>query len=85
MFSKSKKNGPCLTCNITSIVLMILGALALIASLVGVWMAHFGTEQGGAVFGTMSGSLSIIALVTTLFFAKKMGGCCPCQCAVPKK
>jgi hypothetical protein len=86
MFKKpSAKTGPCQTCSIVGIVLMVLGGLALIASLIGVFMAHFGTDQGGAVFGTMSGSLSILALVATLFFAKKMGSCCPCQCAIVKK
>jgi hypothetical protein len=38
----------------------------------------------GAVFGTMSGSLSIIALVASIFFVKKAaGGCCGCNCALP--
>jgi hypothetical protein len=85
MLFKKSKNGPCMTCSITSVLLMVLGAFALIASLVGVLMAHFGTDQGGAVFGTVSGSLSILALIASLFFAKKMGGCCGCQCAMPSK
>lgn len=73
----------CRWCSVTTVILVVLGALALFASLVGVWMAHFGVENG-PVFGTMSGSLSIISLVVTLFLVKKMSAECPCQCNVKK-
>ena len=56
------------------------GSLGTVA---GVFMAHFGTDQGGAVFGTMSGSLSILSLVASLFLVKKLGSCC--GCTVPTK
>jgi hypothetical protein len=80
MFKKSSpKNSMCTYCTAGTVVCGVLGAFALIASLMGVFMAHFGTEQGGAVFGTMSGSLSILALVACLFLAKKLSSCCPCQ------
>lgn len=72
-----------MTCTVTSVLIGIVGGLALIAALVGVWMAHFGSDQG-PVFGTMSGSLSILALVACLFLAKKLSSCCPCQCSVKK-
>lgn len=83
MFSKSK-NGPCMTCKIAGALYLILGVVALLASLAGVFMAHFGTDQGGAVFGTMSGSLSILSLVASLFLVKKLGSCCGC-CPMPTK
>jgi hypothetical protein len=85
MFKKSNpKNSMCSYCTAGTVVCGVLGGLALLASLMGVFMAHFGTEQGGAVFGTMSGSLSILSLVACLFFVKKMSSCCPCQCNIKK-
>ena len=65
--------------------MMVVGYLVLLLSLVGVVMAHIGTEDVPVVFGTMSGSLSLLVFVASLFFVKKMGSCCPCQCELPKK
>lgn len=79
MFGKSsKKSASCTWCSVTSVIIIVLGAFALFASLVGVWMAHFGVENG-PVFGTMSGSLSILSLIATLFLVKKMSNECACQ------
>ena len=82
MFSKSK-NGLCGYCKLSDLVYAVLSVLALIASIVGVYSAHFGMETG-PVFGTMSGSLSILSLVACLFFARKIGGSCCYNCVVKK-
>ena len=64
---------------------MALGIVLTVAAIIGMIMAHFPAGQDGAVFGSMSGSLSIISLAVCLFFLKKMGNMCGCQCEVPKK
>ena len=87
MFKSSKsKSSICMTCDVTGLLSFAVGIIALVFSIVGVWMAHFGSVMDGAVFGTMSGSLSLMALVASVYFVKKTAaGCCGCNCAVPSK
>lgn len=84
MFGKSKKyDAFCLMCDVGMELLIALLVLVTIASLTGMYMAH--VTSYGLVFGTMSGSLSIIAVSFNLFLVKKfvkMCGC-GCSCSVP--
>lgn len=84
MFSKSKKKGAmcafCMSVNIIVSVFAVIGALAAIA---GVYKAH--VLSTGLAFGTTSGSLSLLALVFSLFLVKKALENCTCQCDVPSK
>ena len=79
MFTKSSKGkgAACVTCGIVGAVHSILAVVCTVAAVIGVYKAHFLTS--GAAFGTTSGSLSILALIITLFFVKKCAGCCSCQ------
>lgn len=75
--------GMCQTCSITTIILGVVAVLATLAALIGVYKAHF--LSVGLTFGTLNGSVSLIALAINVFLIKKMASCCPCQCEVPKK
>lgn len=80
MFFSTKKNkatGMCQVCGGLAIVLCVLAILATIAALIGVYKAHF--LSGGATFGTLNGSASLIALALNLFLVKKLCSACPCQ------
>lgn len=58
--------------------------LATIASLLGVYKSHF--LSSGLAFGTVNGSLALLAFVAALVtFVKSAHHCCPCsgECAVP--
>lgn len=58
--------------------------LAALGALVGMYKAHF--LGGGMVFGTTSGSLSILAFSVTLtLWAKFMCHCCGCMGKGEKK
>ncbi len=84
MFTKSKKksDGMCQVCTGLAIVLGVLAILSTIASVIGVYMAHF--PSTGATFGTAVDSFALIALALNLFLLKKLAGGCPCQCEVKK-
>jgi hypothetical protein len=78
MFTKSKgKDGLCTVCRVITAILGVLGVLATLAAVAGVYKAHFLTS--GAAFGTSNGSLSIIALVVSMMFTKKVIAMCPCN------
>ncbi|MBI2117988.1 hypothetical protein HYT95_03755 [Candidatus Peregrinibacteria bacterium] len=65
-------------------VVTLLLFLAAVAALAGVYKAHF--LGGGMVFGTTSGSLSILAFsVTATLWAKFMCHCCGCTMKGEKK
>jgi hypothetical protein len=82
LFGKTKsKKFMCDYCLIGTIIIGVILAIATIASLVGVYMAHVFSD--GLRFGTTSGSLSLLALGFNLFLAKKLMMSCPCQCDVP--
>ena len=76
MFNKGSSS-PCKPCTWVSFIVAILVLLSSVASLVGVYKAHF--LVGGATFGTTNGSLALIALVANLAFLKKVMSCCPCM------
>jgi hypothetical protein len=65
----------CMICKIMAGLCCLLGTLATIAAVVGLYNAHF--VAGG--FGSQPGSLSLIALFLALMFCKKMSKCCPCR------
>lgn len=79
MFLKKKPTHttPCLVVHVIVAVLLFVAALA---ALVGVYNSHV-LKAGVVVFGTSSGSLSLIAFAVTLaFFMKAMKHCCgPCE------
>ena len=84
MFSFSKKKNPhdacCMACHV---IVAFLLFLASIASLVGVVMAHYSMRSGILAFGSMTGSLSLIALAVCLAIwmhamKKCMVGCDMC-------
>jgi hypothetical protein len=65
---------------VTGIVLSVFLLLATLAALAGVYKAHVLTS--GAVFGSTSGSLAIIAFVISLsLFGKALKQCCVCSCS----
>lgn len=83
LFGKSKaKNSPCTYCTVVTVVLAVIAAIVTIVSLIGLYMAHVSLEDG-LVFGSVGGSMSIIALTINLFLVKKLAASCPCQCAMP--
>lgn len=81
--SKKKSSGVCVFCEWMSVILTALAAIASLAALAGLYKAHL--MSSGLVFGTSTGSLSIIALVISLSFLKKTCDGCMCECKVPKK
>ena len=84
MFGKSKnKNGLCTVCGVTNIIVGALAVVASLAAITGVYQAH--VLSTGLVFGTTSGSLSLLALAVNLFLVKKASAACGCQCTVSKK
>lgn len=83
MFGTSKKNGSCTCCTWTNLVIGIFAVLIAVASLVGVYKAH--VLSSGLVFGTMTGSISLITFGLSLMLVKKAMAACPCQYNVPKK
>jgi len=83
-FGKSKsKNMYCDLCTILNLVIGVFAALLSLAALVGVYMSH--VLPSGLVFGTTSGSLSIMAFGLSLFLLKKAMAACVCQCEIPRK
>lgn len=83
LWSHKKKGALCQICSVCSIVTMVLAALLTLAAIVGVYKAH--VLSSGLVFGTSTGSFSIIALVASLALLKKAGESCSCQCELPTK
>lgn len=79
MFNKngSKSSAMCTVCMVITWVIGVLVLLAAVASIVGVYKAHF--LGGGATFGTTNGSLSLIALAVNLAFLVKVMMHCPCR------
>ena len=84
MFFLSKKKNPhdtcCMACHV---IVAFLLFLASVASLVGVAMAHYNMRTGILAFGSMTGSLSLLALAACLtlwMYAMKkcMMGCDVC-------
>ncbi|ALM14694.1 MAG TPA: hypothetical protein DEB30_00190 [Candidatus Peribacter riflensis] len=67
------------SCAAVQWVICLLLFLASIASLVGVYRAHFAT--GGMVFGSTNSSLSILAFVVALTLWSK----CMCRCLCSKE
>lgn len=60
-----------------------LATICTLAALGGLYKAH--VLSSGLVFGTTSGSLSILAVVASLFFLKKTCDGSMCACSVAKK
>lgn len=81
MFFLTKKKNPhetgCMACH--AIVAILLFA-ATLASLLGVLVAHYDTETGAMIFGTASGSLSLLAFVVSLSFCMKSMMNCMSNC-----
>lgn len=74
----SKKASSCQICGILQWVVAILLFIATIAALIGAWRAHF--TEVGAIFGSTSGSLALIALgVNATLWLQLMKRCCPCN------
>lgn len=67
----------CTVCSVVHWVIAVIILLSAIASVIGVYKAHF--LAGGATFGTTNGSLSIMAMVVSLAFLAKMMMYCPCR------
>ena len=83
MFGKaSKGSAMCGVCWGVSLILAILGLLATLAAVIGVFKAHYPIPGEGWVFGSTAGSLSLLALAVNFFFLKKAMSMCPCQCNV---
>lgn len=78
---KKKKSGLCSFCEVWSVVLAALALVCTLAAIAGVYQAH--VLSSGLTFGTSTGSLSIIALVISLFLLKKV--CDSCGCKVTRK
>lgn len=77
------KNAICMSCNATTMVIGVIAVIASLVALIGVFKAHVLSTT--FAFGTTSGSLSLMALALNLFLVKKISSCCPCQCGVPAK
>ena len=79
MFGKNgSKPGPmCTVCMVVQWVIAVVILLGAIASVIGVYKAHF--LVGGATFGTTNGSLALIAMVVSLAMLMKVMMCCPCR------
>jgi hypothetical protein len=80
MFFSSKKKAPhCLECMILQCVVAFFLFCAFVASGIGVYLAH--VTQQGVVFGTVGGSLAILAFVGSLLaFMKQLKYCMmPCD------
>lgn len=75
---KGSCGGSCLCCKICGALVCLVTLLLTLAAVFGVYHAH--TPGGVWTFGTMEGSLSIIALLLTMMAGyktgKKMCGCC---------
>jgi drug/metabolite transporter (DMT)-like permease len=72
-------------CMIVHIVLAVLVALAVIASFVGMILAHWSAAEGAIIFGTPAASLSLLAFVASVVvFMKQLKACVmPCEvCAM---
>jgi len=77
MFCSFKKSSSCGPCSVVGWLVCLLLFLTSLAALMGVYKAHF--LSSGAVFGTTSGSLAILAFsVTVVFWMKCMVCCCGC-------
>lgn len=81
--SSNKVGCSCSACTSCGYVTAAFLGLATIASLLGVYKAHF--LSTGLAFGTTSGSLALIAFAITLVaFSKAVHSCCPCSgCVMP--
>jgi uncharacterized membrane protein YcjF (UPF0283 family) len=69
-------------CMIVHIVLAVLVALAVIASFVGMVLAHWSSAEGAIVFGTPAASLSIVAFVISVVVCMKQCKACMLPCEV---
>lgn len=67
----------CTVCMVITWVIGVIVLLGAIASIVGVYKAHF--LAGGATFGTSNGSLALLAMAVNLAFLVKMMMHCPCR------
>lgn len=67
MFFSSRKKNPhdtcCMTCHIVVAFFLFLTS---VSALVGVVMAHYNADAGVLVFGSMTGSLSLLAFAVSL-------------------
>jgi hypothetical protein len=81
--SSKKKSGICVFCEWLTIILTALSTITSIAAIAGLYKSHVMSD--GLVFGTSTGSLSIIALIISLVFLKKTCEACMCECKIPKK
>jgi hypothetical protein len=80
---KKSKSGLCSFCETLSVVMTALATICTLAALAGLYKAH--VLSGGLTFGTSTGSLSIVALVFSLYLLKKTCDSTMCDCKVPKK
>jgi hypothetical protein len=67
----------CGVCKAVGLVLGLVVALAMVAALLGVYMAH--TAGGTWTFGTAEGSLSLLTLGLLVLVLKKCMKMCPCR------
>lgn len=69
-------------CLVVHIIATVLLALAFIAAVVGLVMAHVDATDGTLVFGTSPASLSILAFAVTITFLMKQFKGCMSSCDV---
>lgn len=72
----SGKGGLCVVCCAVNLIMSIVGVLATLAALYGVYRAHFEVAGG---FGSQPASLTLIALFIGMMFTKKAMKMCPCN------
>ncbi|MSR87502.1 hypothetical protein EXS70_05045 [Candidatus Peribacteria bacterium] len=83
-FLTKKKNPHDTWCLVCHIIVTVVLLLASIVSLLGTFMAHYNTQESVLVFGSMAGSLSLIALGVCLALWMNAVKNCMSQCDVCK-